>query len=129
MKSIIFNAEEVRATLGGTKTQFRKVVKPQPISNINPVKVSGCANTWQWSTKESRREAPYEVGDEIFVKESWNILCGQVVYKANYEKASKFFWMSASRMKQEQSRLTLRIKDIRVEKENNLWVWVVEFET
>jgi len=30
MKSVIFNAEEVRATLDGRKTQFRMVIKEHP---------------------------------------------------------------------------------------------------
>lgn len=104
MKSIIFNAEEVRATLEGRKKSFRAVIKPQPEFRNNHFYSQ---NDTTGFSKELfiLDKCPYKIGDEIFVK------------------------MPASRMKQEQSRLTLRIKNIKVEKENNLWVWVVEFET
>ena len=70
MKGKIFNAQEVKAIMTADKTQFREAIKPQPNSEINPVYLKEC-NSWQWATKESRRECPYQVGQKIFVKESF----------------------------------------------------------
>ena len=115
-KGKIFKAQEVQAIIAGDKTQFREVIKPQPKSNINPVKLANLTRTWQWATKESRRECPYQVGQMIFVKESFNIFAGQVAYKQNLANVERYIWKPAQQMKQEQSRLTLQIKKIKVEK-------------
>lgn len=64
MKGKIFNEQEVQAIIAGNKTQFREVIKAQPNSEINPVYLKEC-NSWQWATKESRRECPYQVGQKI----------------------------------------------------------------
>jgi hypothetical protein len=60
-------------------------------------------------------KCPYQVGQKIFAKESFNIFAGQVTYKQNLANAERHFWKPASQMKQEHSRLTLQIKEIRVE--------------
>jgi hypothetical protein len=59
---------------------------------------------------------PYQVGQKIFVKESFNIFAGQVAYKQNLANVERYIWKPASQMKQEHSRLTLLIKEIKVEK-------------
>lgn len=123
MKGKIFNAQEVQAIIAGNKTQFREVIKAQPNSEINPVYLKEC-NSWQWATKESRRECPYKVGQKIFVKE---VFCKSIFGKAIYkdeEKEIRGFggkevvvkWKPAQHMKQEHSRLTLEITSIKVER-------------
>ena len=59
---------------------------------------------------------PYQVGQKIFCKESFNIFAGQVAYKQNLASAERYIWKPAQHMKQEQSRLTLQIKEISVER-------------
>ena len=100
MKGKIFNAQEVQAIIAGNKTMFREVIKAQPNSEINPVYLKEC-NSWQWATKESRRECPYKVGQKIFVKEKFYLA---------WKKRP------AQHMKQEQSRITLEITSIKVER-------------
>lgn len=117
LKGKIFNAQEVQAIIAGNKTQFREVIKAQPNSEINPVYLKEC-NSWQWATKESRRECPYQVGQKIFVKESFganwsNNISYKATDQAEYAVSS---WEPASRMKQEQSRITLEITNIKVER-------------
>ena len=135
MKGKIFTAQEVRAIMRADKTQFIEVIKHQPNSEINPVYLKEC-NSWQWATKESRRECPYQVGQKIFVKESFADFRNNnsnIFYKLDFEinnltRIADIKWKPAQHMKQEHSRIILQIKEIRVEKENNLWVWVINFE-
>lgn len=141
MKGKIFNAQEVQAIIAGNKTQFREVIKAQPNSEINPVYLKEC-NSWQWATKESRRECPYQVGQKIFVKESFLQKLGStqlpsgehetfftgsnVEYVADgaqerWDNPDVFYpnwWKKrpAQHMKQEQSRITLEITSIKVER-------------
>ena len=121
MKGKIFNAQEVQAIIAGTKTMFREVVKPQPNSNINPVKLDYLC--WQWATKESRRECPYQIGQKIFCKEAWGRKATEsgIAYKADNPNQLIYQhlpvkWMLPQHMKQEHSRLTLEITDIKVER-------------
>ena len=61
MKSVIFSAQEVRATLDGSKTQFRRIVKFQfpPPNMPHPEMYLG-------------RGCPFgQIGDRLFVKEVW----------------------------------------------------------
>lgn len=99
MKSVIFNAEEVRATLEGRKMQFRAVIKHEDASN---------------------ERCPYKIGDEIFVKESFCIssylYLRSIIYRVDSENDDQDEWKSAQHMKQEHSRLTLSIKNIGVER-------------
>ena len=121
MKGKIFNAQEVQAIIAGTKTMFREVVKPQPNSNINPVKLDYLC--WQWATKESRRECPYQIGQKIFCKEAWGRKATEsgIAYKADNPNQLIYQhlpvkWMLPQHMKQEHSRLTLEITNIKVER-------------
>ena len=117
MKGKIFNAQEVQAILAGNKTQFREVVKPQPKNTEYCGKNS--LGAFIFHEKEMRDyveliHSPYQVGQKIFVKEA-------VDYREhysinNYHHYTAWKKQPASRMKQEHSRLTLRIKEIRVER-------------
>ena len=94
MKGKIFNAQEVQAIIAGNKTMFREVIKPK----INPENYSlpdKCGMELLLS------ECPYQVGQKIFVKESFYIA---------WKKRP------AQHMKQEHSRLTLEITDVKVER-------------
>lgn len=91
MKGKIFNAQEVQAILSGSKVMFREVIKyPANWEELGT-----------WDVK-----CPYQVGQKIFVKEDF---FGCPIY----HKDAIF---SARYMKQEHSRLTLLIKEIRVER-------------
>jgi len=134
MKGKIFNAQEVQSILSGNKTQFREVIK-----EIGKVKLnSGGAGLYFG-------KCPYEVGQKIFVKEKFTIVEVEedflpdkevIVYKATIENLSWFKndpdwfenWKPAQHMKQEHSRITLQIKEIRVERFDDLWNWVIDFE-
>jgi hypothetical protein len=117
MKGKIFNAQEVQAIISGNKTQFREV-KVRPNSDKNPVKIGfKFTGIWGGGAKESRRECPYQVGQKIFCKETFEIWDDGLVYKADNSPANTVSkWKPAQHMKQEHSRLILLIKEITVEK-------------
>ena len=129
MKGKIFNAQEVQSILNGSKIQFREVIKVQP-ANENQVfstvassirnKDIGTHNfinpkaTWEQTKKF---KCPYQVGQKIFCKERFfvsNYI--ELRYEANLSIDEKYYWLPAIKMKQEHSRLTLLIKEIRVER-------------
>jgi len=103
MKGRIFTAQEVQAIIAGNKTMFREITSFQP---TNELAVDSLLRLYK----------PYQVGQMIFVKESFNIFAGQVAYKQSLANAEKYIWKPAQHMKQEQSRLTLQITEIRVER-------------
>jgi hypothetical protein len=115
MKGKIFNAQEVQSIISGNKTQFREVIKVQPPTYIKNVNFAG-QGTWEWGNSGVYVEEPYQKGQKIFCKESFNIFADQVVYKQSLANAERYIWKPAQQMKQEQSRLTLQIKEIRVER-------------
>ena len=126
MKGKIFNAQEVQAIIAGTKTMFREVIKPQPIQleGFSDVYFDcySKGNPWNWYIKGNKQplgtiaECPYQVGQKIFCKESFDIFAGQVSYKQGLVGAERYFWKPAQQMKQEHSRITLEITDVKVER-------------
>jgi hypothetical protein len=106
MKGKIFNAHEVQSIISGNMTMFREVIK-----EIGKVKLnSGGAGLYFG-------KCPYQVGQKIFCKETFEIWGDGLVYKADNSPANIVCkWKPAQHMKQEHSRLTLQIKEIRVEK-------------
>ena len=135
MKGKIFNAQEVQAIIAGNKTQFREVIEPYPI-------LSDDKSYWQfkgviWAGENSSYAknfgdnarpvmpdlCPYQVGQKIFCKESFDGYADSKLldkYNIFYRADGKLFkgssWKPAQHMKQEHSRLTLEITDIKVER-------------
>jgi predicted DNA-binding protein (UPF0251 family) len=112
MKGKVFTAPEVQAIISGNKKMFREVIKSKPLikrgddylfdDNGKIVSQKDCC--------------PYQVGQKIFVKESFAAFRNNnsdIFYNI---KPSDIKWKPATHMKQEQSRLTLLIKEIRAER-------------
>lgn len=130
MKPILFNTEMVRAILDGRKTVTRRVVKPQPIlyGVLEPC--------WNWHGIK----APYEVGDILYVRETWyyeshmedvvtvkpDLLSGRYsdryIFKADCPEypvnvgAGQHGWRPSIHMPREAARIFLRVKNVRVER-------------
>ena len=92
-KPILFNTEMVRAILDGRKTVTRRVIKPQPKSNLCYTFAGGSCRTWGYPspsaheiwgdeyklpkeiTKEElkkRWNPPYHTDDILYVRETWH---------------------------------------------------------
>ena len=129
MKGKVFTAQEVQAIISGNKTQFREVIKPYPVLSddksywkFKGVRWAGEKSSYAKNFGNNARPempdlCPYQVGQKIFCKESFQNWDDGIVYKANNSKWDKLYESEpAQHMKQEHSRLTLQIKEIRVEK-------------
>lgn len=139
MKGKIFNAQEVQAILNGSKVMFREVIKnanyDSPVHSYKdwennglyyPVATLVDEDSAQTETQYSFNavKSPYQVGQKIFCKETFcevEVGAGvgynsgkQTLYKAVDDYDVK--WKPAQHMKQEHSRLTLRIKSVKVER-------------
>jgi hypothetical protein len=120
-RPIIFTADSVRAILAGSKTQTRRVIKPQPPDGA---KVWHNLNT---GTFDVRRCSPwyslkptYGVpGDRLWVREAWagNIPPSGWIFKADGEiPGVPIKWLSPMFMARTQSRITLEITEVRVQR-------------
>jgi len=132
MKSKIFNAQEVQAIISGNKRQFREVIKGAELEISHPA-----IHSWAQSPNDQKFYAkakndevkqqyvttfpfhgikcPYQVRQKIFVKERF---FEEHTYRRfqGFEKQDNSIEISARYMKQEQSRITLQIKKIGVER-------------
>jgi hypothetical protein len=117
---MIFSAPMVRALLAGTKTQTRRVVKPQPDSPFHSTSGAwvdmgaGCIRAIRF---------PYgDVGDQIWVRETWfsppkphRDLIGYAA-DVDFPPGQSYRKQSSMFMPRSHSRITLEITDLRVER-------------
>lgn len=131
MKPILFNTEMVKAILDGRKTVTRRLVKSKnrlkQIDNYNEGYQGRytMTNMIDGIPKEFTEMAypPYQVGDILYVRETWQCLnpCSdkEYVYKASCDVdfASDIGkWFPSIHMPKEAARIFLRVKDVRVER-------------
>lgn len=129
---MIFNSEMVRALLAGSKTQTRRIVKPQPnlvdqwfgwIVESTQKKNEGCAG---WITEQGDKlyaKPPCKSGDLIYVRETFAYQTGDDNEPLNpqvYLYAATDSWdgirVPSIHMPRRVSRLTLKITSVRVER-------------
>ena len=108
-KPILFNTEMVKAILRWSKTQTRRLCKGQ--GECSPVQCG--------------YHPPYNPGDILWVRETHFKDAGRYMYFANYAKDEKFYsdgqevkirWVPSIHMPKEAARIFLRVKDVRVER-------------
>lgn len=126
MKPILFNTEMVRAILGNRKTVTRRVVKPQPpMPHCHEVD-----GEWFWTSKDTDDDMmdwwpsyekglypPYSPGDILYVRETWNTLIGDFIYRADQKPEFKNpgKWHPSIHMPREAARIFLRVTGVRGE--------------
>ena len=143
VKPILFNTQMVKAILEGRKTVTRRVIKPQPQGQPHRMDNSSC---WPGCFADSKSsnvyKPPYQPGDILYVRESWQFfpcfdcvksMCdttpltyedsdsvtdGCWIYKADYiaSDQKRVCWHPSIHMPKEAARIFLRVKDVRVER-------------
>ena len=138
-RPILFSAPMVRALLAGTKTQTRRVCKPQPIADARFVGGHYLPATKRNPGQEISVEAPYvhiacpygQRGDRLWVRETWRRDIDKidgarlVQYRADdaiVEAPRTYFdlpsagWIPSIHMPRWASRITLEVTGVRVER-------------
>lgn len=97
-KPMLFSTPMIQAILNGTKTQTRRIVKPQPIDNTkidgnfyegnckDVVKVDGHPN---WKNQFVFQCSKIKKGDFIWVRETWQQHCDEI--ETNQDWSAKTF--------------------------------------
>lgn len=134
-KPIFFNTSMVMAIMEGKKTTTRRIIKskyenadidwfknkygkrlvhiqndvPPPTKNPN-----GTTSHKLIAMEEIKK--PYQIGDTLYVRETWQELNGGYIYKAGYSDNDNIKWKPSIHMPKKATRLFLRVKDIKAEK-------------
>jgi len=134
MKPIPFTTEEVKAILAGRKSQTRRVIKPQPegeVLNTFPCSYAFRPGFGRYGFVINGREpsniqyidVKYEIGDILWVQETWANDPDGVIFKADYvdwqlEKFASmdYKWKPSIHMPREAARLFLKVTSVRVER-------------
>lgn len=140
-RPIIFNAEMVRAILGGRKTQTRRVIKSQPWPDVFSYIGVGVTGLWCGYYVDPdipvwEANCPYgKPGDQLWVRETWatpgnwdeykpsDLLDNwfntqQVKYRATepYPDGGYYKWRPSIFMPRWASRIQLEVESVRIEK-------------
>ena len=121
IKPILFNTEMVRAILDGRKNCTRRLVKIQPKDNEYTVVFT--RKDVQIKTEKTIAKSPYQVGDILYVRETWMDYAGRTMYRADCDKyrleslkLAEFSWKPSIHMPKEEARIWLKVTDVRVER-------------
>lgn len=121
IKSVLFNAEMVRAILDGRKTVTRRLVKFLSRKNPNWTGyVKDGLMLYNGRNEPCIKKAPYQPGDILYVRESYSELSFGYVYKADGENidhlGNVIKWRPSIRMPKEAARIWLKVTDVRMER-------------
>lgn len=118
---ILFSFPMVRALLAGTKTQTRRIVKPQPNDQIQPPEWNAGGQHGYIPMTDMAGHCPYgTTGDQLWVKETFMPM-PHLNAKAFYRASDPLVggkWTPSIFMPKNLSRLTLAITAVRVERLN-----------
>ena len=134
MKPILFNTEMVRAILDGRKTVTRRLIKPQPFGYFEVSEKP--TYLYDFQPRSERIYPRYQTGDILYVRETYANISDFINY-ADYEidsglrylykcddngKEQSFIdvgvrcWRPSIHMPKEAARIFLTVKDVRVER-------------
>ncbi len=136
MKQILFNSEMVRALLDGRKTATRRTVRFAEGQNPHWTGYVPDGTVLYVSNNIPAAKAHYRPGDILYVRESFRLIdfdyidgdwSATVQYKADnvvgermhylrYGADEKIGWRPSIHMPKEAARIFLRVKDVRVER-------------
>lgn len=129
---ILFSTPMVQAILAGRKTMTRRIIKPQPGTDVSymanePLDWIGQWYPWKWDTEEGEsisKHCPFgQIGDLLWVREAWancyNLLTNPFetffLYKAD-GTANVHRWKPSIHMPKAAARIWLEVTNIRVER-------------
>ena len=131
-KPILFNTEMVRANLDGRKSCTRRLVKgfvPDDAiwgyTAFTPKGYISCRGTFADGYGEKFFKLPYQIGDILYVRETWSKGLERYIYRADYSDTEKFYrngkeieikWKPSIHMPKEAARIWLKVTDVRVER-------------
>ncbi len=127
-RPILFSASMVRAIQAGTKTQTRRIVKPQPsqqlLDEYARIRRERGAQKDDAGMLSECLPCPYGVpGDRLWVRETWHTPYGtRVFYRADHlhdpkgDRQHGIAWTPSIHMPRWASRITLEVTEVRVER-------------
>ncbi|EMW3082598.1 hypothetical protein AAEX90_001847 [Vibrio cholerae] len=123
---MIFNTDMVRALMAGDKVVTRRPAKNLSFSERVGFIVGEWAYGIGWNLRETMNncirsksaKCPSKIGDLIYVRETFGCCGVRSVYKADDDGASCMVkkWTPSIHMPRTESRLTLKVTDVRIEK-------------
>lgn len=123
-RPIIMTAESVRAIMDGRKTQTRRVINPPSSDWILAHHALDCSRvTWANTKSHATRSTTNRygiAGDHLWVRETFTVESGNIIhYRADgwdYDDDPNSGWTPSIFMHRYESRLTLEIASVRVER-------------
>lgn len=122
----------VRANLDGRKSCTRRLVKgfvPDDAiwgyTAFTPKGYISCRGTFADGYGEKFFKLPYQIGDILYVRETWSKGLERYIYRADYSDTEKFYrngkeieikWKPSIHMPKEAARIWLNVTDVRVER-------------
>lgn len=129
IRPILFNTDMVRAILDARKTTTRRVAK-EIVPFDNDGKYWNTLRKGEWTgpvIKEVmiQQKAPYQPGDILYVRETWNETTHGYNYKASPLGNSRdtYDWRPSIHMPKAAARIWLKVIDVRVERLHNMDVY------
>lgn len=120
---ILFNTKMVRAILDGRKTCTRRLVKFLPGENPQWTGyIKDELMLYNGKNEPCIRKAPYQVGDVLYVRETWSEWTDGYLYKAwnspfpQAGQSSVMKWHPSIHMPKEAARIWLKVTDVRLER-------------
>lgn len=121
-KPIIFSTPMVKAIDGDSKTQTRRLLSNSLIYNGLPdtYKFDGKDDIGRFCFGDLRIESPYQVGNILYVRETWAEVDGKFVYKSkvcspDHDKPASG-WKPSIHMPARAARLFLKVEEVRIER-------------
>ena len=117
LKPILFNTDMVEAIQDGRKTVTRRIVKNVP-NNVYAGRCVLGAGLFDEATHMRVVKPTIEIGDILYVRETWGYNRDMWLYKANYPEHEwpLFIWHPSIHMPKKIARIFLRVKDVRAER-------------
>ena len=125
MKQILFNTEMVRAILDGRKSCTRRIVKHDVKAILNSPYHKEHPEVEDKQIISKLCMPPYQIGDILYVRETWCKGLERYIYRADYSDTEKFYqggkeiemkWHPSIHMPKEAARIWLKVTDVRVER-------------